>query len=285
MAEKQVLDVSQLITDVDSEFENKEEQSKSTEEAVSDEQDATNKDQKSLEDDKNLEDDVEFEEEEDEEVTEEEEDVNEEEEEDEGESQDEESVADINDPDIHKRNDAFKKLREERDSLTKYEKFLTNLATQYGLTKDELIQKFEEDQAEKAAQQAGIPIEHFKKMQELEQQVQELQNKYKMEAFNSEAERLVKKYNLTDNEAREVFQKIGGLGIDVLGNPKLLEIAYKALDYERAVEKGRQDQLNQSKKRRATSASPTLGTSGSNVDTTLADIDKEIDAFLKDRLK
>jgi len=52
---------------------------------------------------------------------------------------------DVNDPDIHKRNEAFKKLREEKQKLEESDKLLGELATQYGITKEELISKFKED--------------------------------------------------------------------------------------------------------------------------------------------
>jgi hypothetical protein len=72
--------------------------------------------------------------------------------------------------------------------------------------------------------------------------------------------------------------------MDVLSNPKLLEVAYKALNYDVALQKGRQAQLEETKKRRETTASPSLGTKGTNVDTSSADMDAEIDAFLKEKI-
>jgi hypothetical protein len=190
----------------------------------------------------------------------------------------------VNDPDVHKRNEAFKKLREEKEKLEQSDKFLADLASQYGLSKDELIIKFKEERMVKEAQKQGVPVEQFKRMQELEQQVSQIKEQYQKEAFNYEAERLVQRYNIPASEVENVFAKIGELGLDVVANPKLLDVAYKALNYEVALEKGRQTQLQETKKRREGTASPSLGTKGNTVDTSDTDADAEIEAFLKEKL-
>jgi hypothetical protein len=202
------------------------------------------------------------------------------------EAEDEEPApaAPVNDPDVHKRNEAFKKLREEKEKLAESDKFLAELASNYGLSKEELVAKIREDQIAKQAKEKGIPVEQFQKMQQLEQEVATIKQRYLTETFNIEAERLVNKYNIPPAEVQQVFEKIGATGLDVLNNPKLLEVAYKAINYDVALQKGRQKQLEESKKRRETSVSPSLGTKGTNVDTSAADMDAEIDAFLKEKI-
>jgi hypothetical protein len=190
----------------------------------------------------------------------------------------------VNDPDIHKRNEAFKKLREEKEKLEQSDRFLGDLATQYGLSKEELITKFKDDRLKKEAEKQGIPLDQFKRMQTLEQEVQTMKQRYQQETFNYEAEKLVQKYNIPGTQVETIFQQIGQLGMDVLNNPKLLEVAYKALNYDVALQKGRQAQLEETKKRRETTASPSLGNKGGNVDTSGSDMDAEIDSFLKEKL-
>lgn len=193
-------------------------------------------------------------------------------------------AAPVNDPDMHKRNEAFKKLREEKEKLEQSDRFLNELASQYGISKDELITKFKEDRLKKEAEKQGIPLDQFKRMQTLEQEVQTIKQRYQQETFNYEAEKLVQKYNIPANQIESVFAQIGQLGMDVLANPKLLEVAYKALNYDVALQKGRQAQLEETKKRRETTASPTLGNKGGNVDTSVSDMDAEIDAYLKEKI-
>lgn len=191
---------------------------------------------------------------------------------------------DVNDPDIHKRNEAFKKLREEKQKLEESDKLLGELATQYGITKEELISKFKEDRIKKQAESQGMSVEQYKRLQALENEVSTIREQYQREAFNYEADRLVRKYNLTEKEVEVAIMQISALGVDVLSNPKLLEPLYKSINYDTAVEKGRQAQLAETKKRRESAASPTLGTRGTNVDTSDADMDAEIDAFLKEKI-
>lgn len=194
------------------------------------------------------------------------------------------NAAPVNDPDVHKRNEAFKKLREEKEKLEQSDRFLSELANQYGISKDELITKFKEDRLKKEAEKQGIPLDQFKRMQSLEQEVQTIKQRYQQETFNYEAERLVQKYNIPANQIENVFAQIGQLGLDVVANPKLLEVAYKALNYDVALQKGRQAVLEETKKRRETTASPSLGTKGGTVDTSASDMDAEIDSFLKEKL-
>lgn len=188
-----------------------------------------------------------------------------------------------NDQDVHKRNEAFKRLREEKEKLESEAKVLDELAAQFGITRQELVGKIKDERTAKEAQKQGIPVEQFKVMQQLQQEVNTIKQKAQQDAFNYEAERLVQKYNIPSTQVNDVFAKIGQLGIDVLANPKLLEVAYKALNYDVALQQGRQAQLQETKKRRETTASPTLGTKGTNVDTSQADVDAEIDAFLKEK--
>lgn len=191
---------------------------------------------------------------------------------------------DINDPDVHKRNEAFKKLREEKQKLEESDRLLSELASQYGISKEELITKFKEDRIKKEAQKQGMPVEQYKRIQALETEVSTIREQYQREAFNFEAERLVRKYNLSEKDAEAAIMQIGAMGVDVITNPKLLEPLYKALNYDNALQKGRQAQLAETKQRRESTASPTLGTKGTNVDTSDTDMDAEIDSFLKEKL-
>jgi hypothetical protein len=86
----------------------------------------------------------------------------------------------INDPDEHKRNAAFKQLREERDKLAESDKFLSDLAAQYGLSKEELVKRYRDEANKKQAEKEGMTPEQYEKMQQLQKEV-ELQSKVKDE--------------------------------------------------------------------------------------------------------
>ena len=218
-------------------------------------------------------------EEETEEAVEEEESEEQEVEEDE-EVADEEQVEAVVSEDLHKRNEAFKSLRQERDRLAASDRFLSELATQYGLTKEQLMERFTKQQQEKAAKEQGIEPEQYRKMVALEQKVQQIEEDKRREVFNIRAEAFANYYELNDDDLQLVFEEAGRLGLDVTKDPKLLEVVYRNLAYDDALEQGRQQQLENSRKRTKTSTGKT-GTQGVQVDTE-SDWDAEITKALKD---
>ena len=195
---------------------------------------------------------------------------------------DKEFEADIESDDIHRRNEAFRRLREERDELAASEQFITDLAKQYGMTKDQLVERFQEDQLKKEAEEQGVPESQLRKMKELEQKLAAVEEEKNKEVFNIKAESLANKYHLNDNQMMNLFEEAAKLGLDIIKNPDLLDFAYRAVNYDNAVNEGRQKQLETTKQRSSTSTGKT-GTRGSEVNISDDEAwDKEIEAYLKD---
>lgn len=186
------------------------------------------------------------------------------------------------DPELHKRNEAFKKLRVERDQMARSDKFLSDLASQYSMTKEELIQKYTDELSKKQAEEKGIDPKQYKKMQEMEQKIQQIEDEKSREVFNLRASQISEKYRLNDNQMMNLFQYAGQFNLDIIKNPDLLEFVYRAVFYDNAVEQGRQSQLETSKKRKSTSTGKT-GTSGKQFETTEEDMQSEIDSFLREQ--
>jgi hypothetical protein len=193
----------------------------------------------------------------------------------------EEEEEPVNDPDEHKRNDAFKKLREERDKLAQSDKFLSDLAAQYGLTKEQLIERSREESVKKEADKEGMTPEQFKKMQELQKEVEEIKLNRRKEVFNYEAQKVSDKYNLSEKQMVELFDYAQTNGIAILENPVLLEFAYRAKNYDNALEQGRQKQLETTKKRRQTSVGQTGTQKSAPPADEMQEMEAEIDAFLR----
>jgi hypothetical protein len=189
----------------------------------------------------------------------------------------------VNDPDEHKRNEAFKNLREERDKLAESDKFLTELATQYGLTKDELIKRYKDEANKKQAEKEGMTPEQYKKMNDLQKEVEEIKLNRRKEVFNYEAQKVSDKYNLSEKEMVEIFDYAQSSGIAILDNPALIEFAYRAKNYDNALEQGRQQQLQTSKKRRAKSVGQTGTQKSTPTVNPMEAYEKEIDAYLKEK--
>lgn len=196
----------------------------------------------------------------------------------------EEPQPQVNNPDEHKRNEAFKKLREERDKLAESDKFLSDLAAQYGLTKEELVQRYRDEANKKQAEKEGMTPEQYKKMQELQKEVEEIKLNRRKETFNYEAQKISDKYQLTEKQMVELFDYAQANQIDILGNPTLLDFAYRAKNYDSALEQGRQKQLETSKQRRNKSVGQT-GTqkSAPPINDEVQDMEAEIDAYLREQ--
>jgi hypothetical protein len=187
----------------------------------------------------------------------------------------------IHDSDEHKRNEAFKKLREERDKLAESDKFLSDLAAQYGLSKEQLVERYRNEANKKQAEKEGMTPEQYQKMQELQKEVEEIKLNRRKETFNYEAQKVSDKYNLSEKQMVELFDYATSNGIAILDNPTLLEFAYRAKNYDTALEQGRQQQLETTKKRRQTSVGQ-IGTqkAAPPVDE-ISQMEAEIDDFLR----
>ena len=189
----------------------------------------------------------------------------------------------VNDPDEHKRNAAFKQLREDRDKLAESDKFLSDLAAQYGLTKEELVKRYRDEANKKQAEKEGMTPEQYKKMQELQKEVEEIKLNRRKEVFNYEAQKISDKYQLTEPEMVELFDYAQSNGIAILENPTLLEFAYRAKNYDNALEQGRQKQLETSKQRRSKSVGQTGTQKSAPPVDERAQMEAEIDAYLKEQ--
>lgn len=201
--------------------------------------------------------------------------------EDDSEYEEEEPV--VNDPDEHKRNEAFKKLREERDKLAESDKFLSDLAAQYGLTKEELVKRYRDEANKKQAEKEGMTPEQYAKMQELQKEVEEIKLNRRKEIFNYEAQKISDKYQLTEPEMVELFDYAQENKINILDNPTLLEFAYRAKNYDNALEQGRQKQLETSKQRRSKSVGQTGTQKSAPPVDEMANMEAEIDAYLREQ--
>jgi hypothetical protein len=192
-----------------------------------------------------------------------------------------EKEAEEEDEELHRRNEAFKRLREERDQYAETDQFLEGLAAEYGMTKQQLIDRWKDETAQRRAKKEGVSPEAFKRQQELERKVQELEIEKKKEIFNIRTQAIVDRYNLSESQVDEMFAQASEMGIEITQNPELLEFVYKAMNYDTAIEQGRQKQLEISKKRSKTSAGRT-GTKGAQVN---ADDgwEKEIDSILREQ--
>ena len=63
------------------------------------------------------------------------------------------------------------KRKQEAEANNEYAKVIKEIAEANGITPQELIKNYREKQAEKEADKAGIPVEVYKKLNSLEQEI------------------------------------------------------------------------------------------------------------------
>jgi len=193
----------------------------------------------------------------------------------------EEEVTPTVDPDLHKRNEAFKEMRLENEKLAEQAEFVKKLADSYGMTSEELQKRFSDDQAKKEAEALGMKPENYTRMRELEEKVKTLESSKQEEVFNIYADKFIAEKEMAPEAFTDLAVEATKMGFDLMNHPNLIEVAYKALNYDKAIEKGRQAQLAETKKRRETSTGK--GGIGGSVVNEPVSYDKEIDNLLKEQ--
>lgn len=189
-----------------------------------------------------------------------------------------------NDPDQHRRNQAFADMRKQLEETSKYAEFIKRLAEQGGTTPDELLARFEERQLAAEAQKQNIPVEFLKESKETAQRLGQLEERMRAERLESQIDTTVNKYGLGEDSVRETFRYMLDAGIDPRTQDNVdFEKFYRAANLDsiiqKEVENARQKDLEDKRNRQAsasipngTSVSPTSGNDMS---------DEEFEAELK----
>lgn len=183
------------------------------------------------------------------------EEVGEPEEVDETEESDDEEVDEPNpnDDNEHKRNQAFRDLRQQAEEYKKYADFIQKLAEDSGVKPDELLARYQERQLEEQAEQQGLPVEHLKKLNDTEGRLAQLEEQLAAERFNSQVDAVVAKYGNDESLIKSTFEYMNQMGIDPKVHQFDFEKLYRAANLdsiiEKEVSKARQTDLENKKKR------------------------------------
>ena len=183
----------------------------------------------------------------------------------------------IHDDDVHKRNQAFKQLREQAQEGQKFKAFVEKVAELNGMTPEQVIQKFEEQQLQQEAQQKGVDPEIYKRLKTLEEENEQIKTQALREKFNAQADMIMKKYEVSLEEMEEFIREATQKGIDLYATD--MEVAFNGLRHEKILEaelkKAQQEYLAQ-KKERQTKASLAHDGGVTNDDNLFDDIAKEV---------
>lgn len=175
-----------------------------------------------------------------------------------------------NDPDTHRRNQAFADMRKQLEETRKYAEFIKRLADTGGTTPEELLARFEERQLQAEAERQNVPVEFFKESRETASRLTQLEERMRAERLEMQIESVSSKYGANDDSIRETFRYMLESGIDPRTTENMdFEKFYRAANLDsiiaKEVENARQKDLEDKKKRQA-SASIGNGTSVSPSD-------------------
>jgi hypothetical protein len=187
-----------------------------------------------------------------------------------------------NDEDEHRRNQAFRELRQQAEENKKYADFIQRLAQDSGVSPEEILTRYQERQMEEQAERQGVPVEHLKKLNDTESRLAQLEEQLFAERFNAQVDSVVAKYGNDENLIKNTFEYMHQAGIDPKTQQIDFEKLYRAANLdsiiEKEVAKARQTDL-ENKKKRQDSASIGNGTS---VSPSTGDVSDEfVDEMLK----
>ena len=198
------------------------------------------------------------------------------------ESEDEVDEPDLNAEDEHKRNQAFRKLRQQAEANKKYADFIQKLADDSGVSPEEILSRYQERQMEEQAERQGVPVEHLKKLNDTESRLAQLEEQLSAERFNTQVDAVVAKYGNDESLIRSTFEYMNQMGIDPKVHQFDFEKLYRAANLDsiiqKEVDKAVQTNLENKRKRQE---SASIG-NGSSVSPSTGDLSDEfVDEMLK----
>ena len=134
--------------------------------------------------------------------------------------------------------------RESSKQVKEYEAMIERIAKQQGISKDELVEKLQQEADEKEAKEKNISPEIQKQLREQQEALDNLKQERQREVFNTKFDKLADEFDhLKDNEkARDFVKTAIDMGFD-LGNPNTdFRAAYIAQNYESLVQKAREEE-------------------------------------------
>lgn len=187
-------------------------------------------------------------------------------------------------PQSSKTNEAFKQMRQEMEAYKaqaqqneSFANVIKEIAEANGITPEELINNYNDRKAEKEAEKQGIPVEVYKKLNALEQEVQMLRAQPIEEKFNNQMNSLIKKYSLQEQDIKDFYMQAHENGFD-LTKVKDIEKVYSFLNVDKVINQKEQERLEQKEKIKKQAPLPPTTTTAVEVDE-----EAEIEAMLKKR--
>jgi hypothetical protein len=158
---------------------------------------------------------------------------------------------------------------------------IDELAKQSGVSRDELIRRYEQSQLAEEAKRQNVPVEYLEKQREMEKELQSLKEDRLREQFNFQVSNVKSKYNLSDDDISKTIDYAITNGLDAFNPATNFEAIYKAANFdtmlEQKVKETRQKELAEKQKRMNKSTVPHGGGTPS-----APSVDDEVQSFLKE---
>lgn len=181
---------------------------------------------------------------------------------------------------------AFAEMRRRVEQYEPLAKWVEELAKRQGFqSPQQLIDEFNKQQLAKEAQEKGVPVDIYERLQRLEQENKQKDEMMFQERFNAEVEATRQKHKLTDEQITETLQFMAQRGyVDENGRPFIsFEDAYMLANKDtlikQAEERAKQELLEE-KQRKQQQANPDVGTHASDKQGT-SDLDYSSEGIFK----
>ena len=167
---------------------------------------------------------------------------------------------------------AFAELRRRAEANEKLANWVAELAKKQGFSDPEqLIEAFNRQQLAKEAQEKGVPVDVYERLQKLEEENRMKDEQMFRERFNMEVAAAKEKYNLTDDQITDTFRFMAQRGyIDENGRAIIpFEDAYTLANKDtfitQAKEQAKQEYLKElEQKQKQTAPDPKTGAADAN---------------------
>jgi hypothetical protein len=176
-------------------------------------------------------------------------------------------------------NEAFKNMRLQLEEANKKASLVDKIAKENGISSEEVLKRYEESLIQKQAEKQQIPVDVLKRLNDQENKINQMSYQSFASNFNSQVEKVKSDNNLTDDEIFAVmdYMKDNQLNPQTIKFEHAYFLANKDTIIQKQIEKTRQQELSDKKKRQQSSAIPNDG-SASPTD----DVGDEVLAFLKE---
>jgi hypothetical protein len=199
----------------------------------------------------------------------------------ESESDNEDNQLNSNENEVYQRQVA--QLQQQLDEAKRSADLIDQIATQNGISKDELIKQFEQSRLAEEAKKQNVPVEFLQKQRDMEAELTALKENNVRQQFNSQVASVKDKYDLTDDDIKNTIEFSITNGLDVFNPNVKFESVYKAANFDKLVEQqvkaARQKELA-SKQERMKKATVPHGGSGN---TSAPSVDDDVQSFLREQ--